>query len=104
MADGWYRIAADNCPQNYGYNGVKLKVPAAGTKLTLDFKGMAGAEGFRTIKTDMAGWRYGFLAVNKIGKRVYSDVNKNVIGKASFKVPNDTEYLWLVVSGAPKEH
>ncbi|TKC08056.1 hypothetical protein FA048_12900 [Pedobacter polaris] len=104
VADGWYRIAASNCPQNYGYNGIKLKVPAVGTMVQLDFKGIAGADGFRAIKTDMAGWRYGFLAVNKDGKRVCGDVNSSTIGIATFKVPNDTEYLWLVVSGAPKEH
>ena len=104
LADGWYRIAASNCPQNYGYNGIKLKVPAAGTKVQLDFKGIAGADGFRAIKTNMAGWRYGFLAVKKDGKRVYGDVNSDAIGTITFKVPNDTEYLWLVVSGAPKEH
>ena len=27
--DGWYRIAKSKCPQNYGYNGIKLKVPDA---------------------------------------------------------------------------
>ncbi|TCC94039.1 hypothetical protein EZ428_04495 [Pedobacter frigiditerrae] len=104
VTGGWYRIAANNCLQNYGYNGIKLKVPAVGTKVQLDFKGIAGADGFRAIKTDMAGWRYGFLAVNKDGRRVYGDVNGNAIGAVTFKVPNDTEYLWLVVSGAPKEH
>ena len=104
VANGWYRITVSNCPQNYGYNGIKLKVPASGTTVQLNFKGIAGAEGFTTIKTDMSGWRYGFLAVKKNGKRVYGDVNANGIGTATFKVPNDTEYLWLVVSGAPKEH
>jgi hypothetical protein len=104
VANGWYRITVSNCPQNYGYNGIKLKVPTSGTTVQLNFKGIAGAEGFTTIKTDMSGWRYGFLAVKKNGKRVYGDVNANGIGTATFKVPNDTEYLWLVVSGAPKEH
>src|SRR6478736_2229502 len=32
----WFRIAVDKCPQNYGYNAIKLKVPAAETKITLD--------------------------------------------------------------------
>jgi hypothetical protein len=102
--DGWYRIAASNCPQNYGYNGIKLKVPAAGTKVILNFRGIAGAEGFSTVKTDKAGWRYGFLASLKNGSRVYGDVFKDANGTATFKVPKNTEYLWLVVSGAPTEH
>lgn len=104
VEDGWYRIAESNCPQNYGYNGIKLKVPAAGTKVKLSFKGLAGAAGYRTIKTDKAGWRYGFLAVKKDGSREYGKQHADANGTASFKVPANTEYLWLVVSGAPKEH
>src|SRR5215813_9510746 len=49
--DDWYQISPDKCPQNYGYNAIKLKVPAADTKVTLDFKGIAGAEGFHNVKT-----------------------------------------------------
>lgn len=102
--DGWFRIAEAKCPQNYGYNGIKLKVPAAGSTVTLDFKGIAGAEGFRKINTDKAGWRYGFLAVKEDGSRVYGDVHSKKEGKAKFKVPENTKFLWLVVSGAPTEH
>jgi len=25
--DGWYQIATNKCPQNYGYNAIQLKVP-----------------------------------------------------------------------------
>lgn len=102
--DGWYKIAATHAPQNYGYNGIKLKVPAAGTKVKLDFKGMPGAAGYSTTKTDKAGWRYGFVAYKKDGSREYGKVYSEANGKATFKVPKNTEYLWLVVSGAPTEH
>ncbi len=102
--DGWYRIDSSNCPQNYGYNGIKLNVPAAGTEVVMNFKGIAGTEGYSAVKTDKAGWRYGFLASLKDGSRVYGDVFKDTEGTASFKVPENTEYLWLVVSGAPTEH
>jgi len=104
VEDGWYKVDVNNCPQNYGYNGIKLNVPAAGTNVKLAFKGIAGTAGFRNIKTEQAGWRYGFLAVKQDGSRVYGDVFKDVDGKASFKVPTGTAHLWLVVSGAPKEH
>jgi hypothetical protein len=104
LADGWYRISQSKCPQNYGYNGIKIKVPAAGTKVGLDFKGIAGEEGFNSVKVDKAGWRYGFVAYQKDGKRVYGEVYRKANGKAKFKVPKNTEYLWLVVSGAPTEH
>ncbi len=103
-ADGWYRIAVSNCPQNYGYNGIKLKVPSAGTKVKLQFKGIAGAEGYSNVKTDKAGWRYGFLASLKDGSRVYGKVYNDAVGTAKYKVPKNTEYLWLVVMGAPAEH
>ncbi len=104
IGGGWYRIDSSNCPQNYGYNGIKLQVPAKGTKVILNFKGIAGAEGYSAVKTDKAGWRYGFLASLKNGSRVYGEVFKDANGRAEFKVPKNTEYLWLVVSGAPKEH
>lgn len=102
--DGWYRIDKSNCPQNYGYNGIRLQVPAAGTEIALDFRGMAGSEGFSAVQTDKAGWRYGFVAYKKGGGRVYSDVFKSATGTATFKVPGNTEHLWLVVMGAPTEH
>lgn len=104
IGDGWWRIAESKCPQNYGYNGIKLLVPAAGTVVKLDFKGLAGAEGFNAVQVEKAGWRYGFLAVQTTGKRVYGKVSSNANGEISFVVPKDTKYLWLVVSGAPTEH
>jgi len=102
--DGWYRVGASHCPQNYGYNGIKLGMPAKGSDVVVDFKGIADAEGYSHIKTDKAGWRYGFVASLKDGKRVYSDACNKSQGKLSFAVPAETEYLWLVVMGAPTEH
>ena len=102
--NGWYRVAKSNCPQNYGYNGIRLQVPEAGTKVELLFKGIVGTDGFNAVKTEKAGWRYGFVAYQKDGSRVYSDTYKNANGTAKFKVPKNTEHLWLVVMGAPTEH
>jgi hypothetical protein len=72
--------------------------------VVVDFKGIADAEGYSHIKTDKAGWRYGFVASLKDGKRVYSDACNKSQGTLSFGVPAETEYLWLVVMGAPTEH
>lgn len=102
--DGWFRVAESRCPQNYGYNGVSLTVPPAGTKVRLQFKGIAGAEGYRAIRLEDAGWRYGFLAVKKDGSRVYGNTFSSPQGTAEFTVPEDTAHLWLVVSGAPSKH
>ena len=96
--DGWFRIAESKCPQNYGYNGIKLKVPQSGTNVVLNFRGIAKE------KTEKAGWRYGFVAYLKDGKRVYGNVGTNPQDALAFQVPENTEYLWLVVMGAPKEH
>jgi hypothetical protein len=104
IGDGWYRIAESRCPQNYGYNGIRLVVPKAGTTVKLNFKGLAGAEGFNSIQAEKAGWRYGFVAVKENGSRKYSKVFSDPEGEASFKIPAKTKYLWLVVSGAPTEH
>ena len=102
--EGWYQIATDKVPQNYGYNAIKLKVPAGETKISLDFKGIAGAEGFSGVQLEKAGWRYGFLASKEDGSRVYSDTFSKSSGTAEFTVPANTKFLWLVVSGAPTEH
>ncbi|MGC4031926.1 MAG: DUF6055 domain-containing protein [Tepidisphaeraceae bacterium] len=104
VTDGWYEIAPGRCPQNYGYNAIKLDVPAAGTDVKLNFKGEVGAEGFHAVKPELAGWRYGFLAVKSDGSRVYGPVNSDATGTAEFKVPADTSFLWFVVSGTPTEH
>lgn len=105
--DGWYKIAKSNCPQSYGYNAIRLKVPRGGTEIKLDFKGIAGEEGFVSKETEKAGWTYGFVAVKQNGKRVYGKPNKAVNGDnptVSFIVPEDTQFLWLVVTGAPNSH
>jgi hypothetical protein len=104
VEDGWFRIAESRCPQNYGYNGIKLKVPGKGKVVNVQFKGIAGAGGFNAVNVDKAGWRYGFVACKKNGKRVYGDMHAEANGEAAFKVPNNAEYLWLVVTGAPTEH
>src|SRR4029078_4556092 len=74
ISDEWYEITTNKCRQNYGYNAIQLKVPAADTKVSLEFKGIGGAEGFNKVQPEKAGWRYGFLASKEDGSRVYSDI------------------------------
>jgi len=102
---GWYRIDSTKCPQNYGYNGIQLEVPKPGATVELQFRGLAGAYGYHAHHQDKAGWRYGFVAYRKDGERVYGSIHSDAEGRTvKFKVPKGTEYLWLVVMGAPKEH
>jgi hypothetical protein len=101
---GWYKIVPEKCPQNYGYNAIQLKVPAAGTKVSIEFEGIVGDEGYRSVQPEKAGWRYGFLASKDDGSRVYSETFSKSPGTAEFAVPEGTKFLWLVVMGAPTEH
>lgn len=103
-ADGWYRVAPERCPQNYGYNGIRLDVPADGAEVVLEFEGLTEGEGYHVVKPDKAGWRYGFVAYGKDHKRVYGDTHQQPDGRVAFAPPRDTEYLWLVVMGAPTKH
>ena len=100
----WWQVDSANCPQNYGFNIIRLSVPVAGTTVSADFQGIAGAAGYRAVKTDKAGWRYGFVALQEDGTRVYGDMFTEPTGKASFTVPEQTTKLWFVVLGAPTEH
>lgn len=101
---GWHRIAPSRVPQNYGYNGIQLDVPDAGSEVQLEFKGIAGAEGYAAKNLELAGWRYGFVAYTSDERRIYSDTWKSPESTVTFTVPEGTENLWLVVMGAPEEH
>jgi hypothetical protein len=102
--DGWYTIAAEKCPQNYGYNAIQLTVPDAEATVSLEFEGLAGAEGFEGAQPEKAGWRYGFVASLDDGSRAYSETFADAPGTAEFTVPANARFLWLVVMGAPTEH
>ena len=100
-----YRITPERCPQNYGYNGIKLQVPASGTTISLSFTGFTtGGNEFYIPYPSECGWRYGFVAMTKSGERVYGDMGRGRDGTLSFKVPENTTNLWLVVMGAPTNH
>ena len=104
VGNGWYQIAESNYPQSYGYNGVRLNVPLVSTNIKLAFKGLLGKQASGTIKKESGGWHYGFLAVKKDGNRVYGKMHSDPVGNVDFEVPAETAHLWLVVSGAPKQH
>lgn len=99
-----YAVNADCCPQNYGFNIIPLKGFKAGTTVKVNFKGIAGAAGYRSIKTDKAGWRYGFVAQTEDGARVYGDMYSDKEGTAEMELPANTKRAWFVVVGAPTEH
>lgn len=105
--DGWYQVRKAWCPENYGFNAIHLKVPAAGTTVQITFAGITPAEQDYNIQSpEKAGWRYGFVGVTATGQTIRGEVHKNRKGKVSFKTPKDQplSHLWLVVMGAPAEH
>lgn len=103
--NGWYRIAQEKCPQSGGYNAIRMKVPRGGTRITLTFEGLAGHPDFNPKGQEEAGWRYGFIAMLTNGKRVYGEMHKAGNGinpSVHFTLPEKTQFLWLVVTGAPR--
>ena len=106
LPDGWYEVAPENCPENYGFNVIPLAIPQPGKKVKVEFIGDVGAEGYHAVHTDKAGWRYGFVAITADGKSIYKDMCSNNGKNINFTVPKDVTltHLWLVVMGAPMEH
>lgn len=102
--DNTYAVAADCCPQNYGFNIVQLKGFKGGSTVKVAFKGIAGASGYRKINVSKAGWRYGFVAQKEDGSRVYGPMYSEKEGVAELALPDDTKKAWFVVLGAPTEH
>jgi hypothetical protein len=104
VEDNYWQVAASNCIENHGYNVIRLNVPAAGITVTANFEGIAGSSGYNAINVSYAGWRYGFVALQEDGKRVYSDMHSASSGIASFTCPDNCSNLWFVVSGAPTHY
>lgn len=104
LGTGTWEVDSAFCPQNYGYNIINMNVPSAGTVVKANFKGIAGAEGYRSINVSKAGWRYAFVALAKDGTRTYGDIQKEAEGTATLTVPANCTNLFFVVEGAPTEH
>lgn len=102
--DGTWEVDSAYCPQNYGYSIINLNTAAPGTIVKANFKGIAGAKGYRAINVDKAGWRYGFVAYAADGTRTYGKIESNINGTASLTIPDGCSKLFFVVMGAPTEH
>lgn len=103
--DGWIEPDASNCPENYGFNVMRMKLPQeAGATVKAQFRGEAGKAGFRSLNAELAGWRYGFVSLTKSKKRVYSEIGRDSEGSLEFQVPADATNLWFVTLGAPTKH
>ncbi len=103
---GWKRIKRDNCPENYGFNIIPVEIPSPGKSVKVDFRGEKDLEGYITSNSENAGWRYGFVALDKDRKPIFGKMNSDPRGSLVFRTPDDRQltHLWLVVMGAPEKH
>ena len=100
-----WQVDVEHCPQNYGYNIINLNnVTKEGTELKAYFKGIVGAEGYRSVQPSRAGWRYAFVALTSNGTRVYGEVQHDEEGVATLIVPSGCQRLFFVVMGAPTQY
>ncbi len=106
--DEYWSPTASNCIENWGNNAIRLNVPSSAKTVYVEFEGQAGKSGYTAYNTTRAGWRYGFVALQKDGTRVYGDISSatysNPDGTLAFDCPANCKYLWLVVSGAPTSY
>lgn len=111
QSDKFWLIDTSVCPENYGYNSIKLNAPTTATTVSVTFQGRIGTSGFRSKNPAKGGWRFGFVALLKDNSRIYSDMGTaNYSGTVNpdvslpFDIPANCSKLWFVVSGAPQEH
>ncbi|MBQ4525096.1 MAG: hypothetical protein IJA00_03335 [Bacteroidaceae bacterium] len=104
----WSPTAAD-CIENFGHNAIRLNInPTTSKTVYAEFVGEAGKNGYTAYNTDKAGWRIGFVALQRDGTRVYGDIATatydNPECTIAFEYPANCSHLWLVVSGAPTDY
>jgi len=93
-----YIVPRYMAPADYGYNIIPLFPDSGATKITVNFAGYTNAN------AGGAGWRYGFVAVDKSGTPRYSSLSSATTGEAIFDITADDISLYLVVTGAPAKH
>ena len=103
VAGNEYEIPAEKAPEFYGYNGVKLAVPAPGTEVVLSLEGI--------MPEGISGeWNYALLPVKNDSVADYNPALRcrTTNGKGAeirYTIPADgLSHLWLVVNSAPEKH
>lgn len=100
--EGRYSVDEKKIPQTYGYNGIELSVPPAGTEVVLALDGVKpdGIEGE---------WNYALLPVRDDSVADYApQLRARTVdakgGEVRYVVPEGLSHLWLVVNAVPAEH
>lgn len=106
-SEGFWSPTAANCIENYGNNAIRLNT-ASGKTVYAEFIGEAGKEGYTSYNVSRAGWKFGFVALQRDGTRVYGNIGSATYttpeGLIAFDCPTNCSSLWLVVSGAPSRY
>ena len=105
-AAGWQRVEPECCPENYGFNVIKIDLPKAGATAKVQFRGIAKADGYVSLNPEAAGWRYGLVGIDTDGKTIYGKMCSTTKGTATLKTTKERplKSLYLVVMGAPTRH
>ena len=98
-------ISKNYCPQNYGYNAIKINTPQAGTNIKVTLMNMLHLKDYKVENKDEACWRLGFVAINQKGECIYSNIEKTSGNTTiDYEVPENINNLWLVVMASPTKH
>ena len=124
LSDGYYQVGYSSCPGSTGFNVISLDVPAVGSTVKVDFKGLntgaslasedpgtiVNADGKKVgiaanynINSITAGWRYGFVAIVN-GVAQYAPMNQDKESVVSYTILGGTSKLFFVVMGAPEQY
>ena len=130
LSDGWKQVAYSSCPQPTGFNAIPLTLPEVGTEVKVTIKSLSAGSALATgdagkqvdgdgnkvgtvttyNNTAVAGHEqlaYGFVGIKWDNTRVYGEMNlatPSAEGTATFIVPENLRYLWVVVQGAPTKY
>ena len=104
-SEGFFMPKTSDCIENFGNNAISLNLPSEAKTVYAELIGEAGKTGYITYNVEKAGWKYGFVALQRDGTRVYGDIATatydNPSGVVEFQYPGNCSNLWFVVSGAP---
>ena len=107
-SEGYFKPTAAACIENFGNNAIRLNVPTTAKTVYAELTGLPGETGYKSYNVKYAGWKFGFVALQRDGTRVYGDIGtatyNDLTQVVSFDCPDNCSYLWLVVSGAPTSY
>jgi hypothetical protein len=108
--NGFTRVSYSRCPGTVGYNVVELSLPATigpntPGQVSVKFRGIKNTPHYNPSPAGVQpGWRYGFVALAKDGRRNYGTMHRDASAAIEFQLPKDCERVWFVVTGAPESY